>query len=247
VHCLEPADFAAAAAGRGPRGRKKPLPPNPEPGETLTLAGTPLYGTVRAGAWHDVHPLIHGDRGWLAGRKHLPVLRGTLVHVTVERLPDGRDPHRAMWLWHAGPGPLSLDELWRAYFARFDIEHAIRTLKGIPGLTAAKVRALSRQTAGSGSSWPRTPSSCSHGPWPQISAAPGRNSPIPPGRWPPDGSAGGFATSAPAWAHPPVSRNPPARARPAQRQQQRLSTPPPSPRRSRHATHSQSGADQGKG
>ena len=22
----------------------------------LTLAGTPLYGTVRAGAWHGVHP-----------------------------------------------------------------------------------------------------------------------------------------------------------------------------------------------
>jgi hypothetical protein len=54
-----------------------------------------------------VHPLIHGDRGWFAGRKSLPVLHGTLVHVTVERLPDGRDPHRAMWLWHAGPGPLS--------------------------------------------------------------------------------------------------------------------------------------------
>jgi DDE superfamily endonuclease len=141
VHCLEPADFAAAAAGSGPRARKKPLPPNPEPGETLTLPDTPLYGTVRAEAWHGVHPLIHGDRGWFAGRKHLPVLRGTLVHVTVERLPDGRDPHRAMWLWHAGPGPLSLDELWRAYLARFDIEHAIRTLKGILGLTAAKVRA----------------------------------------------------------------------------------------------------------
>jgi hypothetical protein len=28
-----------------------------------------------------------------------------------------------MWLWHAGPGPLSPDELWRAYLARFDIEH----------------------------------------------------------------------------------------------------------------------------
>jgi hypothetical protein len=59
---------------------------------------------------------------------------------TAKRLPDGRDPHRAMWLWHAGPGPLSLDELWRAYLARFDIEHAIRTLKGTLGLTAAKVR-----------------------------------------------------------------------------------------------------------
>jgi hypothetical protein len=88
-----------------------------------------------------VHPLIHGDRGWFADRKHLPVLRGTLIHVTVERLPDGRDPHRAMWLWHAGPGPLSLDELWRAYLARFDIEHAFKLLKGTLGLTAAKVRA----------------------------------------------------------------------------------------------------------
>lgn len=140
VHCLEPADFAAAAGGSGPRGRKKPLPPNPEPDEELTLPDTPLYGTVRAGAWHDVHPLIHGDRGWFAGRENLPVLPGTLVHVTVERLPDGRDPHRAMWLWHAGPGPLSLDELWRAYLARFDIEHAFKLLKGTLGLTAAKVR-----------------------------------------------------------------------------------------------------------
>ena len=140
VHCLEPADFETAA-GHGPRGRKKPLPPNPEPDETLVLPGTPLFGTVQAEAWHGVHPQIHGDRGWFAGRTHLPVLHGTLIHLTVERLPDGRDPHRAMWLWHAGPGPLSLDELWRAYLARFDIEHAFKFVKGILGLTAAKVRA----------------------------------------------------------------------------------------------------------
>src|SRR5215471_14559417 len=86
VHCLEQEDSGAAAAGRGPRGRKKPLPPNPEPDEELIPPGTPLYGTVRAEAWHDVHPLIHGDRGWFGGRKTLPVLRGTLIHVTVERL-----------------------------------------------------------------------------------------------------------------------------------------------------------------
>ena len=141
VHCLEPGALAAAAEGRGSRGRKKPLPPAPEPDEELALLNTPLYGTVRAEAWHDVHPQVHGDRGWFAGREKLPVLRGTLLHVTAERLPDGRDPHRQLWLWHAGPGPLSLDELWRAYLARFDIEHAIRVLKGTLGLTAAKVRA----------------------------------------------------------------------------------------------------------
>jgi hypothetical protein len=140
IHCLEPEALAAAAGGRGSRGRKKPLPPAPGPDETLILPDTPLYGTVRAEAWHDVHPKVHGDRGWFAGRDKLPVLRGTLVHITVERLPDGRDPHRQMWLWHAGPGPLSLDELWRAYLARSGIEHAIRTLKGTLGLTAAKVR-----------------------------------------------------------------------------------------------------------
>ena len=64
----------------------------------------------------------------------------TQPHVTVDQLPDGRDPHRAIWLWHAGPGPLSLDELWRSYLARFDIEHAFKLAKGTLGLTAAKVR-----------------------------------------------------------------------------------------------------------
>ena len=99
VHCrgsrrTSPLPPQGAAPGAG----KSPCPQTLNPGETLVLPDTPLYGTVRAEAWHRVHPLIHGDRGWFAGRKDLPVLRGTLVHVTVERLPDGRDPHRAMWL-----------------------------------------------------------------------------------------------------------------------------------------------------
>jgi len=114
---------------------------NPEPDESLILPGTPLYGTVRVDAWRGVHPLIHGDRGYFAGWDGgLPVLRGTLLHVTVDHLPGGREPLKAMWLWHAGPGPLSPDELWRAYLARFDDEHAFKFAKGTLGLTAAKVR-----------------------------------------------------------------------------------------------------------
>jgi hypothetical protein len=110
---------------------------NPEPEESLVLPDTPRYGTVRVDAWHQVHPLIHGDRGWFAGWDgKLPVLRGTVLRVRVERLPDGRTPHKTMWLWHAGPARLSLDELWRAYLARFDEEHAFRFAKGTLGLTA---------------------------------------------------------------------------------------------------------------
>ena len=93
VHCLEPEDFQADA-GTGPRGRKKPLPPNPEPDQALVLPGTPLYGTVRAEAWHGVHPLIHGDRGWFAGRTHLP---GAARHP--------RPRHRRTAAGRPGPAP----------------------------------------------------------------------------------------------------------------------------------------------
>jgi hypothetical protein len=119
-----------------------PAQANPEPDESLTLPDTPLYGTVRVDAWRPVHPLVHGDRGWFKDNwdGELPVLRGTLLRVLVGHLPDGRPPRKTMWLWHAGPAPLSLDELWRAYLARFDEEHTFRFLKGALGLTAAKVR-----------------------------------------------------------------------------------------------------------
>jgi hypothetical protein len=118
-----------------------PRQANPEPDESLTLPSTPLYGTVHVSSWHGVHPLIHGDRGWFADWDgDLPVLRGTLLRVIVEHLPDGRVPHKTMWLWHAGPAPLSLDELWRSYLARFDEEHAFKFAKSTLGLTAARVR-----------------------------------------------------------------------------------------------------------
>jgi hypothetical protein len=119
-----------------------PAAPNPEPDESLVLPGTAQYGTVRVDAWRPVHPLVHADRGWFKDNRdgEPPVLRGTLLRVLVEHLPDGRPPRKTMWLWHAGPAPLSLDELWRAYLARFDEEHTFRFLKGALGLTAAKVR-----------------------------------------------------------------------------------------------------------
>jgi DDE superfamily endonuclease len=119
-----------------------PAAPGPEPEESLILPDTPHYGTVRVDAWRGVHPIVHGDRGWFKDNWHseLPILRGTLLRVLVDHLPGGRPPRKTMWLWHAGPAPLSADELWRAYLARFDEEHTFRFLKGSLGLTAARVR-----------------------------------------------------------------------------------------------------------
>jgi hypothetical protein len=122
-----------------------PRQANPEPDECLVLPGTPRYGTVHVDAWHQVHPPIHGDRGWFADWDgDLPVLRGTVPRVRAGRLPGGRKPHKTMWLWHAGPAPLSLDELWRACLACLGEEHAFRFVKDTLGLTAAKVRTPAR-------------------------------------------------------------------------------------------------------
>ena len=228
-------------------GPEEALPPNPEPDEELTLPDTPLYGTVRAEAWHRVHPLIHGDRGWFAGRKELPVLRGTLVHVTVERLPDGRDPHRAMWLWHAGPAP-------------------------VPGRALARLprtlRHRARLQAPQGHPRPHRRESPRPRPGRPLDPAPhGRARPAPLARplaARPPPALGETARSRPAAAprpgpprisqHPPPPRDTrpcretlPARTRQTQRQQQRPSTPVPPPRRSPHATHSKHDADQEKG
>jgi len=158
VFCYDPATWPGKQGRPGKHGARVAChkadaadQANPEPDESLTLPGTPRYGTVQVDAWRGVHPQIHGDRGWFADWDgKLPVLRGTVLRVTVEHLPDGRKPPKAMWLWHAGPGPLSPDELWRAYLARFDEEHAFKFAKGHLGLTAARVR-----TPGQADRWVR--------------------------------------------------------------------------------------------
>ena len=132
-----------------------------------------------------------------------------MLRVRVEHLPDGRKPHKTMWLWHAGPAPLSCDELWRAYLARFDEEHAFKFAKGTLGLTAAKVR-----TPQQADRWVRLVMAA----FAQLLIArplaadlrrPWETRP-PDGRpLPQAGSAAGFQTSAPAWAPPPMSPNPP--------------------------------------
>ncbi|MFE9325047.1 hypothetical protein ACFYOW_29255, partial [Nocardia sp. NPDC006982] len=70
----------------------------------------------------------------------LPIIEGTVIEVRVERLPDGRNPHRTMWLWHSGLHAPDLDVCWRAYLRRFDMEHTFKLMKSQLGWTAARLR-----------------------------------------------------------------------------------------------------------
>ncbi len=100
------------------------------------------YGTLRVRAWRGLHQAL-GRSGRWAGYpedEQLPVVKGTVICVTVERLPDGRKPLKDPWLWHHGPAKADarlVDLLWKAYLRRFDQEHFHRFAKAYLGLDAA--------------------------------------------------------------------------------------------------------------
>jgi hypothetical protein len=115
------------------------------------------YGTVTVQAWAGLHPKQqrhpgHGSRG------PRPIVRGTILRVQVERVPARTRPPKVLWLWWAGPGELDLDQAWRAYVRRFDLEHTIRFAKQTLGWTTPRPRHPSRPTGGPGWCWPATPS-----------------------------------------------------------------------------------------
>jgi hypothetical protein len=114
------------------------------PDQVLVVPDTTNYGKVEVRAWHGMHQKVQRT-GYFERMQpelftRLPIIEGTVIEVRVERLPDGRSPHRTMWLWHSGPQAPDLDVCWRAYLRRFDMEHTFRLMKSQLGWTAARVR-----------------------------------------------------------------------------------------------------------
>ena len=107
------------------------------------MADSGRSGRVEVRAWHGLHQRLQG-RGRFNGGPPPPggAVPGTVIQVIAERLPDGRIPDGAMWLWWAAPPgtPCDLDMIWRAYLRRFDAEHGFRFEKGTLGWTCARVR-----------------------------------------------------------------------------------------------------------
>ena len=97
------------------------------------------YGRVRVRTWAGLHAKTqdHPTRGT---RQPRPIQRGTLVLVEVTRLPGRMYRPQVLWLWWQGPGEPDLDQLWRAYVRRFDLEHTFRFLKQTLGWTTPRFR-----------------------------------------------------------------------------------------------------------
>lgn len=102
---------------------------HPEP-ETVTTSDTSRYGTARACAWQRLHPRLTRRAAWQQHHGELPIIEGTVIRLTVDRLPGDRNP-KPVWLWHSRPHttPSDVDRLWRAFLRRFDIEHTFRFIK----------------------------------------------------------------------------------------------------------------------
>ena len=104
-----PGDRARWARPGTPRARGTPAPTPPDgtpPGFERTVESE-LYGTVTVRAWTGLHQKLGSTGRWASSRrdKQLPIVRGTVLQVVVDHLPDGRKPPKDLWLWHAGPVP----------------------------------------------------------------------------------------------------------------------------------------------
>jgi hypothetical protein len=97
------------------------------------------YGTVTVQAWAGLHPKQHNHPGKRT-RAPRPIVRGTVIRVQVQRIPARTRPPKVLWLWWAGPGAADLDQAWRAYTRRFDLEHTVRFAKQTLGWTTPRPR-----------------------------------------------------------------------------------------------------------
>ncbi len=134
----------AGTNGRPPKHGAEFALPKPETWPTpahSTLTETTRYGTATAQCWDRLHPRLTHRACWLEHEGDLPVIGGTLIRLTVERLPHERDPE-PMWLWCSATGATiaDVDRWWQAYLRRFDLEHTFRMLKQTLGWTRPRLR-----------------------------------------------------------------------------------------------------------
>lgn len=109
--------------------------------DVVARTDTRLFGTATAQAWNRLHPRLTRRAAWIDHDGPLPIIEGTVIRLTVERLPSG-GVNKPVWLWcsDTGAGPAEVDRHWRMFLRRFDIEHTFRMLKQTLGWTRPRLR-----------------------------------------------------------------------------------------------------------
>lgn len=130
--------------GRKPRHGTEFAFGDPASWDTPAVAGTTetrLYGTATVRAWHRLHPRLTHRTAWTSQSGDLPIIEGTVILLTVEKLPSGATA-KPVWLWSSLPEATSseVDLLWQAFLRRFDIEHMFRFFKQTLGWVSPKLR-----------------------------------------------------------------------------------------------------------
>lgn len=92
-----------------------------------------------------MHPKIDARSGWGTYQTPTgqpPIIEGTVIRLTVQRLPGDRQP-KPVWLWCSKPVPdhgEEVDHWWSMFIRRFDLEHTFRFLKQTLGWTRPHLR-----------------------------------------------------------------------------------------------------------
>ncbi|MGP3968305.1 NF041680 family putative transposase [Streptomyces sp. 6N223] len=109
--------------------------------QAVTVTDTRLYGKAIAQAWDRLHPRLTRRAAWTDYEGPLPIIEGTVIRLTVEKLPSG-GVNKPVWLWWSGTGATAadVDRYWQSFLRRFDVEHTFRMLKQTLGWTKPRLR-----------------------------------------------------------------------------------------------------------
>ncbi len=109
--------------------------------QAVTTTDTRLYGAATARAWDRLHPRLTRRAAWIDHDGPLPIIEGTVIRLTVDKLPSG-GVNKPVWLWWSGTGATEadMDRCWQSFLRRFDIEHTFRLFKQTLGWTKPRLR-----------------------------------------------------------------------------------------------------------
>lgn len=115
--------------------------------QAASTTDTRLYGTATARAWDQLHPRLTRRAAWIDHEGPLPLIKSTVIRLTVEKLP-GHGVNRPVWLWWSGTGATKadVDRCWQSFLRRFDVEHT----SGCRRRSGARVPRRARPCGGGG-------------------------------------------------------------------------------------------------